>query len=101
MKKQILSEQFRRMQKLAGILKEEADSTYTIKLLVKKVYYDVETGEYAASPYQWYTRSELEDADVLYFTDGEELRETQYEDDMEAAMEAAKNFPGVFKVVPK
>jgi hypothetical protein len=82
-------------------LKEEADSTYTIKLLVKRVYYDVETGEYAASPYQWYDRSELRDADVLRFTSGEELRQTQYEDDMEAAMEAARNFPDLFRVVSK
>jgi hypothetical protein len=99
MKKQILSEEFRRMQKLAGILKEDVSPNYSIKLLVKDVYYNVETGEYAASPNEWYTDMELHDADVLHFTDGEELRRVQYEDDMEAAMAAAENFPGLFKVI--
>jgi len=108
MKKQILSEQFLRMQKLAGILKEEKGANYTIELLVPTVYYNSDTGVFTDYRNLDYTDDELEDNDqeffdkgpsISKFTDGEELRKTMFEDDKEAAMAAAKNFPGLFKVI--
>ena len=60
MAKQILNEQFRRMQRLAGILTEDQmGSDYSVELLVPKVYFNVETGELSGDKYEWYSEREL------------------------------------------
>ena len=72
---------------------------FSVELLVPTVYYDVETGELADSPYDWYTEDELEDADVTSYDNGDELAMVVFDGDMERAKQMEKQFPGLFKVM--
>jgi hypothetical protein len=99
MAKQILSEEFRRMQKLAGIITEE-QSNYSIELLVPKVYFNVETGELSDNKYEWYTEDELRTgADQTSYTEAEELDTVVFSNDYSTAMDFASEYPELLKVV--
>jgi hypothetical protein len=83
--------------RLASDTEEEA--THSIKLLVPKVYYDVESGELSDTPNEWYTDAELEDADVTSYTDGAELDDVVFSNDYDQALDFAKRYPNLIKVV--
>jgi hypothetical protein len=83
--------------RLASDTGEEA--THSIKLLVPKVYYDVESGELSDTPNEWYTDAELEDADVTSYTDGAELDDVVFSNDYDQALDFAKRYPNLIKVV--
>ena len=83
--------------RLASDTGEEA--THSIKLLVPKVYYDVESGELSDTPNEWYTDVELEDADVTSYTDGTELDDVVFSNDYDQALDFAKRYPNLIKVV--
>ena len=76
----------------------EEDATYSIKLLVPKVYYDVESGELSDTPNEWYTDAELEDADVTSYTDGAELDDVVFSNDYDQALDFAKRYPNLIKI---
>jgi hypothetical protein len=104
MAKQILSEQFRRMQKLAGIITEEQlneeQSNYSIELLVPKVYFNVETGELSGNKYEWYSERELRaGADQTSYANAEELDTVVFSNDYNTAMDFASEYPELLKVV--
>ena len=82
--------------RLASDTGEEA--THLIKLLVPKVYYDVESGELSDTPNEWYTDAELEDADVTSYTDGAELDDVVFSNDYDQALDFAKRYPNLIKV---
>jgi hypothetical protein len=99
MAKKILSEEFRRMQELAGIITEEP-SNYSIELLVPKVYFNVETGELSGNKYEWYSERELRaGADQTSYTNGEELDTVVFSNDYNTAMDFASEYPELLKVV--
>ena len=77
---------------------EEPSSTHSIKLLVPKVYYDVESGELSDTPNEWYTDAELEDADVTSYTDGAELDDVVFSNDYDQALDFAKRYPNLIKI---
>jgi hypothetical protein len=83
--------------RLASDTGEEA--THLIKLLVPKVYYDVESGELSDTPNEWYTDAELEDADVTSYTDGAELDDVVFSNDYDQALNFAKRYPNLIKVI--
>ena len=83
--------------RLASDTGEEA--THLIKLLVPKVYYDVESGELSDTPNEWYTDAELEDADVTSYTDGAELDDVVFSNDYDQALDFAKRYPNLIKVI--
>jgi hypothetical protein len=83
--------------RLASDTEEEA--THSIKLLVPKVYYDVESGELSDTPNEWYTDAELEDADVTSYTDGAELDDVVFSNDYDQALDFAKRYPNLIKVI--
>ncbi len=97
----ILNEQFRRMQKLAGIITEDQiGSDYSIELLVPKVYFNVETGELSDNKYEWYTEDELRTgADQTSYTEAEELDTVVFSNDYSTAMDFASEYPELLKVV--
>jgi hypothetical protein len=104
MAKQILSEQFRRMQKLAGIITEEQlneeQSNYSIELLVPKVYFNVETGELSGNKYEWYSERELRaGADQTSYANAEELDTVVFSNDYNTAMDFASEYPELLKIV--
>ena len=82
--------------RLASDTEEEA--THSIKLLVPKVYYDVESGELSDTPNEWYTDAELEDADVTSYTDGAELDDVVFSNDYDQALDFAKRYPNLIKI---
>ena len=77
----------------------EEETTHSIKLLVPKVYYDVESGELSDTPNEWYTDAELEDADVTSYTDGAELDDVVFSNDYDQALDFAKRYPNLIKVI--
>ena len=80
------------------LLKENDD--YKIKLLVKTVYYDGESGELYADKNTYYTDAELEDGvDQTSYTSGEELDNMIFSNDYDTAKEFEGDYPGLFKVV--
>ena len=83
--------------RLASNTEEEA--THSIKLLVPKVYYDVESGELSDTPNEWYTDTELEDADVTSYTDGAELDDVVFSNDYDQALDFAKRYPNLIKII--
>ena len=83
--------------RLASDTGEEA--THSIKLLVPKVYYDVESGELSDTQNEWYTDAELEDADVTSYTDGAELDDVVFSNDYDQALDFAKRYPNLIKVI--
>jgi hypothetical protein len=74
-------------------------ANFSVKLTVPEIYYDSETGELADSPYDWYTKDELEDANVSSFTDGTELADVVFDGDLSRAKTFEKQYPGLFKVM--
>ena len=80
------------------ILKENDD--YKIKLLVKTVYYDGDSGELYADKNTYYTDAELEDGvDQTSHTSGEDLDDMIFSNDYDTAKEFEEDYPGLFKVV--
>jgi hypothetical protein len=75
------------------------NENFTVKLLVPKIYFDVKSGELSKSPYDWYTKAELKDADVTSYTDGAELANVVFDGNISRAKTFEKEFPGLFKVV--
>ena len=87
-----------RLTRNSKLLKEGSD--YTVKLLVPIVYFNVETGELSDEEYEWYTEDELEaGADQTSYTDGEELDYVLFGDDYDLALDYAKRYPELIKVV--
>lgn len=78
----------------------EEETTYSVKLLVPRVYYNNETGELSDNKYEWYTEDELQDgADQTSYTDGEELDDVIFSNDYDQALDFAKRYPNLIKVV--
>ena len=78
------------------LIKEE---DYSVKLLVPKVYFNVEAGELSGNKYEWYTEDELEDgADQTYYTSGEELDDMVFSNDYDQALNFAKRYPNLIKI---
>ena len=91
---------------LSEILKQimgkvnEAQSSYSVKLLVPKVYFNVETGELSDNKYEWYTEDELQaGADQTSYTDPKELDTVVFSNDYSTAMDFASEYPELLKVV--
>ena len=78
----------------------ESSATHTVKLLVPKVYFNVEDGELSDNEYEWYTEDELEDgADQTSYTDGAELDDVVFNNDYDQALNFAKRYPNLIKVI--
>ena len=91
---------------LSEILKQimgkvnEAQSSYSVELLVPKVYFNVETGELSGNKYEWYTEDELRaGADQTSYTDPKELDTVVFSNDYSTAMDFASEYPELLKVV--
>jgi hypothetical protein len=91
---------------LSEILKQimgkvnEAQSSYSVELLVPKVYFNVETGELSDNKYEWYTEDELRaGADQTSYTDPKELDTVVFSNDYSTAMDFASEYPELLKVV--
>ena len=94
---------------VARIIKREEDrlkkdgyeqSDYSVKLLVPKVYFNVESGELSDNKYEWYTDNELKaGADQTSYTDGEELDQVVFDGDYDQAKDFAERYPNLIKVV--
>lgn len=83
------------------LFKEEMGTNYSIKMLVPKIYFNVETGELSDSPYDFATQDELEsgEADVTSYTDGKELNMVVFDGDYDQAKRFEKEYPNLFRVV--
>ena len=80
------------------LLKENDD--YKIKLLVKTVYYDGDSGELYSDKNTYYTDAELEDGvDQTSYTSGGDLDDMIFSNDYDTAKEFEEDYPGLFKVV--
>jgi hypothetical protein len=91
---------------LSEILKQimgkvnEAQASYSVELLVPKVYFNVETGELSDNKYEWYTEDELQaGADQTSYTDPKELDTVVFSNDHSTAMDFASEYPELLKVV--
>jgi len=94
---------------VARIIKKEEDrlkkdgyeeSDYTVKLLVPKVYFNVESGELSDNKNEWYTDDELRaGADQTSYTKGSELDDIVFSGDYDQALDFAKRYPTLIKVV--
>jgi len=91
---------------LSEILKQimgkvnEAQSSYSVKLLVPKVYFNVETGELSDNKYEWYTEKELRaGADQTSYADPKELDTVVFSNDYNTAMDFASEYPELLEVV--
>ena len=79
-------------------LKENDD--YKIKLLVKTVYYDGDSGELYSDKNTYYTDAELKGgADQTSYTSGGDLDDMIFSNDYDTAKEFEEDYPGLFKVV--
>ena len=88
------------------IIKNEKGSTgsqqqYSVELLVPTIYFNVETGELAKSPYAFGAESELEDMDITSYSNGEELIKWVFDGSLEKAKYFEREYPGLFKVVTR
>ena len=93
---------------VARIIKKEEDrlkkdgnseSDYTVKLLVPKVYFNVESGELSDNKNEWYTEDELQDgADQTSYTNGGELDDVVFSNDYDQALDFAKRYPNLIKI---
>lgn len=81
---------------LEGMLDDEED--FSVKLLVPTVYYNPETGELAETAAAFGADSELEDMGITNYSDGDELSEWVFDNDIEKAKYFEKEYPGLFKV---
>ena len=82
---------------IEGMLNEEEED-FSIKLLVPTVYFNPETGELAETPAAFGADSELEDMGITNYSDGDELSEWVFDNDIEKAKYFEKEYPGLFKV---
>ncbi len=80
---------------LEGMLDEE---DFSVTLLVPTVYFNPETGELAETPAAFGADSELEDMGITNYSDGDELSEWVFDNDIEKAKYFEKEYPGLFKV---
>jgi len=93
---------------VAKIIKREEDrlkkdryeeSDYTVKLLVPKVYFNVESGELSDNKNEWYTDDELRaGADQTSYTKGSELDDIVFSGDYDQALDFANRYPNLIKV---
>jgi len=74
------------------------EEEFSVKLLVPTVYYNPETGELAETPAAFGADSELEDMGITNYSDGDELSEWVFDNDIEKAKYFEKEYPGLFKV---
>ena len=74
------------------------EEEFSVKLLVPTVYYNPETGELAETPAAFGADSELEDMGITNYSDGNELSEWVFDNDIEKAKYFEKEYPGLFKV---
>ena len=82
------------------LLENINEEDYSIKLLVPKVYFNVEDGELSDNEYEWYTKDELEGgADQTSYTDGAELDDVVFSNDYDQALNFAKRYPNLIKVI--
>ena len=85
--------------KIKGLKENINEEDYSIKLLVPKVYFNVEDGELSGNKYEWYTEDELEDgADQTSYTDGAELDDVVLSNDYDQALDFAKRYPNLIKI---
>ena len=82
---------------LESMLNEE-DEDFSVKLLVPTVYYNPETGELAKTAAAFGAASELEDMGITNYSDGDELSEWVFDNNIEKAKYFEKEYPGLFKV---
>ena len=77
----------------------EPSSTYSVELLVPKVYFNVETGELSDNKYEWYTEDELQaGVDQTTYTSGEELDDVVFSNDPDQASDFAERYPNLVKI---
>ena len=87
------------------VMKNEKGNTtsqqqYSVKLLVPTVYYNVENGELSDNKNEWYTDDELKaGADQTSYTKGSELDDIVFSGDYDQALDFAKRYPTLIKVV--
>jgi hypothetical protein len=81
---------------LEGMLDDEEE--FSVTLLVPTVYFNPETGELAETPAAFGADSELEDMGITNYSDGDELSEWVFDNDIEKAKYFEKEYPGLFKV---
>jgi hypothetical protein len=81
---------------LEGMLDDEEE--FSVKLLVPKIYFNVETGELAPSRHAFGAKSEWGNMDITSYEDGDELKEFVFDNDIEKAKYFEKMFHGLFKV---
>jgi len=81
---------------LEGMLNDEEE--FSVTLLVPTIYYNPETGELAETPAAFGADSELEDMGITNYSDGDELSEWVFDNDIEKAKYFEKEYPGLFKV---
>ena len=88
------------MDKIFALTPMQENDGYKIKLLVKTVYYDGDSGELYADKNTYYTDAELEGgADQTSYTDGDRLDLMVFDGDYDTAKEFEEDYPGLFKVV--
>jgi len=87
------------------VMKNEKGNTtsqqqYSVELLVPTVYYNVENGELSDNKNEWYTDDELKaGADQTSYTKGSELDDIVFSGDYDQALDFAKRYPTLIKVV--
>ena len=88
------------MDKIFALTPMQENDGYKIKLLVKTVYYDGDSGELYADKNTYYIDAELEGgADQTSYTDGDRLDLMVFNGDYDRAKEFEEDYPGLFKVV--
>jgi hypothetical protein len=83
---------------------EKGDTTsqqqYSVELLPPVVYFNVESGELSDDKNEWYTDAELKaGADQTSYTKGTELNNVVFDGDYSQALDFAKRYPNLIKVV--
>jgi len=87
------------------VIKNEKGSTtsqqqYSVELLSPVVYFNVESGELSDDKNEWYTDAELKaGADQTSYTKGTELNNVVFDGDYSQALDFAKRYPNLIKVV--
>ena len=88
------------MDKIFALTPMQENDGYKIKLLVKTVYYDGDSGELYADKNTYYTDAELENGvDQTSYTSGGDLDDMIFSNDYDTAKEFEGDYPGLFKVV--
>ena len=88
------------MDKIFALTPMQENDGYKIKLLVKTVYYDGDSGELYADKNTYYTDAELENGvDQTSYTSGGDLDDMIFSNDYDTAKEFEEDYPGLFKVI--